>query len=90
MFGFWFRVLIVLYALWLLRRLIASLAGTGKRKSAPAAGQGRNEATANLTVKDPICGMYMDPRLAMRVDKGKDSFFFCSNECKQKYLSQAR
>jgi len=89
MFWFFLRILIFLYALWLLRRLIAFLSGTQKRRSAPHGSGGGSQPAATHTVKDPVCGMYMDPRLAVRVENGKGSVFFCSNECKEKYLSQS-
>ncbi len=90
MFGFFLRIFIFIYALWLLRRLIAFFWGTPKRGIPHAKTQEEHRESASHTVKDPICGMYMDPRLAMRVDDRKGSFFFCSNECKEKYLSQPR
>jgi len=90
MLSFWLRILVVLYALWLLRRLIAFLSGAPKRRSAPTGARDKKQPQTSHTVKDPVCGMYMDPRLAVRVDHGKDSFFFCSNECKEKYLSQSQ
>jgi len=40
-------------------------------------------------VKDPVCGMYMDSRLAVRLDKEREEFFFCSEDCKKKYLNQS-
>jgi len=40
------------------------------------------------TVKDPVCGMYMDPRLAIRLEFKNGSFYFCSDECRQKFLSK--
>jgi YHS domain-containing protein len=90
MVGFFLRIFILIYALWLLRRLIAFFVGAPKRRAARANTQGTREEPASLTVKDPVCGMYMDPRLALRVDKERSSFFFCSNECREKYLSQSK
>jgi YHS domain-containing protein len=40
-------------------------------------------------VKDPVCGMYMDSRLAIRVESRKEAFYFCSEECKNKYLEKS-
>jgi YHS domain-containing protein len=37
-------------------------------------------------VKDPVCGMYMDPRLAVTHRKNGGVFYFCSEECKRKFL----
>lgn len=90
MFAFWVRILVFLYALWLLRRLIAFFSGAPKRPSTRTDAKNAGQQPASHTVKDPICGMYMDPRLAVRVDNGKGTFFFCSNECKEKYLSQSQ
>ena len=90
MFSFWVRILVFLYALWLLRRLIAFLSGGQKRRPAPTGGRDENQPPASHTVKDPVCGMYMDPRLAVRIDRGKEPVFFCSKECKEKYLSQSQ
>jgi YHS domain-containing protein len=38
-------------------------------------------------VKDPVCGMYMDPRLALRQEEKGELLFFCSEECRQKYMA---
>ncbi len=46
----------------------------------------KDDAAANHMVKDPVCGMYMDSRLAVRLDSRRESFYFCSEECKNKYL----
>ncbi len=85
---FFLRILIVIIVLWLLRRLIASL--TGPPANAARKKSGEAPRPANNTVKDPVCGMYMDPRLAVRVDQGKGSFYFCSDECKNKFFSNSR
>jgi YHS domain-containing protein len=39
-------------------------------------------------VKDPVCGMYMDPRLAIRLRRQQEGdLYFCSEECRRRYLS---
>jgi len=40
-------------------------------------------------VKDPVCGMYMDSRLAVRLGNERKEFYFCSEDCKKKYLNQS-
>ena len=37
-------------------------------------------------VKDPVCGMYMDPRLAVKYEIKNGTFYFCSENCKKKFL----
>ena len=81
MFSFFLRALIFLLALWLVRRFLGSLFGEPAQKPPP-----RREEGAK-TVRDPVCGMYMDPRLAVRVENKKGTFYFCSEECRRRYLA---
>ena len=39
--------------------------------------------TPNRLVKDPVCGTYVPEQTAIRAGE----HFFCSNECKSKYLA---
>ncbi|MDR1728277.1 MAG: YHS domain-containing protein [Acidobacteriota bacterium] len=78
------RILGVVIVLWLIRRIIASF-GVGGR-----APQRRAEAQdSNVMVKDPVCGMYMDTRLAVHLEQRGETVYFCSEECKAKFLERA-
>jgi YHS domain-containing protein len=80
MVGILLRILLVALALWLVRRALAIFQApkaAGSRKSA--------EKTDNTMVKDPICGMYMDARLAIRLDNSNEPIYFCSEECRNKF-----
>jgi uncharacterized protein len=79
-----FRVLGFIFFVWLFRRVLSSLLGGAKRSQQPPE---TSTNTANQMVKDPVCGMYMDSRLAVRLEKRSENFYFCSEECKKKYLS---
>lgn len=37
--------------------------------------------------KDPICGMIVDEATALRADRDGKTFFFCCDQCRQKFLS---
>ena len=39
---------------------------------------------------DPICGMTVDERRALKVHQGGKDYFFCSPRCKDKFLKQSR
>jgi len=41
--------------------------------------------TANI--KDPICGMTVDEASALHVERDGKTFYFCSDHCRQKFLS---
>jgi uncharacterized protein len=75
------RILLIVFAIYLLRWIFAYF-----RKSPKTAGSGAGNHP-NRMVKDPMCGMYMDARLAIRLDSRKGTIYFCSEECKKKYLN---
>jgi uncharacterized protein len=81
-----FRLLALIAILWVLRRLLGSFLGLSRPK--PSDAGSRSEDTSNNMVKDPVCGMYMDSRLAVQLENRKESFYFCSEECKNKYLGK--
>jgi len=70
---------------WVFRRVMNFFAGASK--SNPA--KDNSAGDSKHMVKDPVCGMYMDCRLAVRLDKKSEEFYFCSEECKQKYLNDS-
>jgi Cu+-exporting ATPase len=37
--------------------------------------------------KDPICGMTVDETTALHADCEGQTFYFCSDHCRQKFLS---
>ncbi len=85
MFSFFLRAFIFLTGLWVLRRLLGTIFGEPPKKSQPK--QRETSKSSAKMVRDPVCGMYMDPRLAVRVDDKKGTFYFCSEECRRKYVA---
>ena len=88
MYSFLVRVLLFLCGLWLVRRFLGIFfkAETNRDKSNNS--EVRKERLGNDTVKDPVCGMYMDPRLAIRLEDRKGNYYFCSDECKRRFMSE--
>ncbi|ODU23910.1 MAG: copper-translocating P-type ATPase [Verrucomicrobia bacterium SCN 57-15] len=39
--------------------------------------------------KDPICGMTVDQATALKVERDGQTYYFCSEHCRQKFLSQS-
>lgn len=76
------RILAFLGILWILRRVLAFLSGN---VAIPPRSRPR-EPVSGDTVKDPVCGMYLDPRLAIRVPGKGGDVYFCSEECRRRYL----
>ncbi|MBN2319769.1 MAG: YHS domain-containing protein [Acidobacteria bacterium] len=76
------RILIFILAIWLLRQLLTIF--ILKKKTGSASGKTSN--SGKNMVKDPVCGMYMDPRLAVKHETKTGVFYFCSEQCKNKFL----
>ena len=38
-------------------------------------------------MNDPICGMSVEPEAAPRAERAGQTFCFCSDECREKFLS---
>jgi uncharacterized protein len=82
---FIFRLAVFIIAILVLRWFLRQFLSNKKfeTKSKPPA------STGNM-VKDPVCGMYMDPRLAVKHEIKNGVFYFCSEECKNKFLRISR
>ena len=37
--------------------------------------------------KDPICGMTVDTTTSIHAERDGETFYFCSEHCRQKFLS---
>ena len=42
---------------------------------------------AKSVTKDPICGMTVDPATAIHAERDGKTFYFCSEHCREKFLS---
>ena len=39
--------------------------------------------------QDPICGMTVDKATALHAERDGKTFYFCSGQCQQKFLSKS-
>jgi hypothetical protein len=51
---------------------------------APSAGAPRGQAAQSLK-KDPVCGTFVSTATAMQKNKGGETYYFCSAECRDKF-----
>ena len=42
---------------------------------------------ATSVIKDPVCGMTVDPATALHAERDGETFNFCSEHCREKFLS---
>lgn len=43
---------------------------------------------AHEAAKDPVCGMNVDPKSAVRHEHGGKTYYFCSAHCKEKFRTE--
>ena len=85
---FLFWLLVLSWGVSLLRRLVAWML---RGKAEP---QQRQNPAANVAlpsrrlVRDPVCGMHLAETLAIPLGQGEGATYFCSEECRGRYLSQ--
>ncbi len=79
---FFMRLLAFIGVLWLLRRIMSLFLGKPARTDSSQTGR----VASTVTVRDPVCGMYMDPKLALRLQNKGTEVYFCSETCRQKYV----
>ncbi len=85
MVSFFVRALLVIFVLWIARRVLGMLFGEPRKR--PGSEGNQMAGAGNKMVRDPVCGMYLDPRLGVRLEQKKETLYFCSDECRRKYLA---
>ena len=65
-----------------------ALRATNGRTAAPAAGQ-PPIAVAGELKKDPVCGTYTAAQAGLERTVGGQTFYFCSPECRDKFMARA-
>lgn len=83
-----FWVLIVSWAVSILRRMVRNMAGAATSAHPDIAVP--NDAVARKLVRDPVCGMHLAETLAIPLREGGELVHFCSMDCREKYLAGMR
>lgn len=47
-----------------------------------------NEVVSKRLVRDPVCGLHIAEGRALPLHQGNEIFYFCSAECRDKYVSE--
>jgi len=83
-----FWVLIVSWAVSMLRRIVRNMAG-----ASPTAHPDIDvapDAVSRRLVRDPVCGMHLAESVAIPLREGGELQHFCSPDCREKYLAGVR
>lgn len=81
------RFIIFAILCYVLYRLIKSLALPSPTTSKKSFTQSHGTITDEM-VMDPHCRVYIPKREAITAKIGGETLYFCSNECKKKYLEE--
>ena len=85
---FLFWVVIASWSVSLLRRLVASMGAAATDRNDPL--DVPNNAATRKLVRDPVCGMHLAEGLAIVERNGSVPVYFCSEECRRKFMGEPR
>jgi len=85
----WLLILLLVSLLFrALGRLVSGfLEGAGYSRAPQGAGSG---SKAVPLVRDPVCGTFVVPSRAVALGTGAARQYFCSERCRDRYVSEAR
>ena len=75
---------------YVLKAATSVFSGPGDGSRASSKARDRGQETWDELVKDPSCGVYVPKRDAIRHMVGGREVFFCSNECKDRFLEREK
>ena len=76
---------------WIVMRLLQSAAQASRRAQAGGATETMDTAkNARRLVRDPVCGLHVAEVLAIPLRERKETIYFCSKACRDKYLAATR
>lgn len=77
-------IILIALAFRALRRLVGGvLEGAGYRL------EGQSPQGVAL-VRDPVCGIFVVPGKSLRAGDGRDTRYFCSEECRREWTARPR
>jgi YHS domain-containing protein len=88
MLRYLFWILVVSWSVRLLGRLVSQM-GSGAPRGKPYVDV-TNDAVSKKLVRDPVCGIHVSEGLALPLRQGNETVYFCSAECREKYLDGSK
>ncbi len=85
---FLFWVLIVSWSVSLLRKIVNNMGAAASDRQQPI--DVPSDAVSRKLVRDPVCGMHLAEGLAIAERSGAEPVFFCSEECRNKFITEPR
>ncbi|MCX5874667.1 MAG: YHS domain-containing protein [Deltaproteobacteria bacterium] len=83
-----YRLLITVIGIYLLYRVLRwAMTALGSGAAGPTIDRGSGSTSINEMVKDPVCGTYVLARDSIHVRTRGQTYYFCSDECRKRFLS---
>ncbi|HUI50825.1 MAG TPA: YHS domain-containing protein [Terriglobales bacterium] len=76
------------WSISLLRRLVNSMGAGAADRTQPL--DVPTDIVARKLVRDPVCGMHLAENLALAERNSGQTFYFCSEECRNKFLGEPK
>jgi len=83
-----FWVAVISWSVAILRRFVNQMGNGGAQSKREM--DVPSDAVAQKLVRDPVCGMHVAEGLALPLKQGNQTLFFCSADCREKYLSETQ
>jgi YHS domain-containing protein len=80
-------LLLFLLVIFLLRFVMRLVRGVAQGMSAGGAGPRTASRPPVKMVADPVCGTFVIPGKALQVARGRDTHYFCSEGCRDRWMA---
>ena len=82
----WLRTLLLFVLILVAVRFVRRLFGGIVQGATEDSGRRSRRSSAPVKmVADPVCGTYVVPGKALQLARGRETFYFCSEKCKQEW-----
>jgi hypothetical protein len=62
-----------------------AFSGVSQQATSPTRGSAAQAQVSQSLKKDPVCGTFVSAATAMQKNKGGETYYFCSAECRDKF-----
>ena len=83
------RLIIIIFLFYLIYRVLKGLFRS-EVLDGNTGNQHINAAPADDLMEDPVCGVYVPKSQALSAKKDGETYYFCSRDCMDKFLSDGK
>jgi YHS domain-containing protein len=84
----WRALLLLILFILIARALWRLFSGIAEGAAGPGPQQRRQAPPALKMAQDPICGTYVVPGKALELMRGRETMYFCSDKCRDEWVSR--